>query len=73
VDLALDGAAPGKGWWGVERDGVRAWRWTSGDAVLRLPEANGSSRLLELTIGGGLTYPLHAADSDVHDLVAAIA
>jgi hypothetical protein len=36
------------------------WRWTTGDATLRLPEANGAGRLLELTISGGMSYPLDA-------------
>jgi len=60
VDLPIDGPRLGRGWWGVERSTVQMWRWTNGDAVLRLPEARGSSRLLELTIASGMTY---AADS----------
>jgi hypothetical protein len=38
-------------------------RWTNGDAVLRLPETNGSSCILELTMGGRMTYPLAATDA----------
>ncbi len=56
-DLALDGPAFGRGWWDVEQDGPRMWRWTNGDAAMRLPEARGSSRVLEITMGGGMTYP----------------
>ena len=60
ADLALDGPSCGAGWWDVERDGGAMARWTNGDAVLRLPEARGTSRILRLAIGGGMTYPLAA-------------
>jgi hypothetical protein len=52
----------GEGWWDVERDGGRMWRWTTGDATLLLPESQGSSRVLEITMGGAMTYKLGAAD-----------
>ena len=61
-DLALDGPACGRGWWDVEHRERSMWRWTNGDAVLRLPEAHGSSRVLEITMGGEMTYPLEATD-----------
>jgi hypothetical protein len=57
VDLPIDGPALAHGWWAVEQDGSRVSRWTDGDALLRLPEASGL-RVLELTIGNGMTYPL---------------
>jgi hypothetical protein len=64
VDVALDGPALGQGWWQIEQDAHGMWRWTDGEAVLRLPEAQGSSRVLEITMGGGMTYLLAAADAD---------
>jgi len=73
VDLALDGPAPGRGWWAIERDGSRVSRWTDGDALLRLPEANGL-RVLEVTIGSGMTYPLEGmTGARVPKVVAAAA
>jgi hypothetical protein len=36
-------------------------RWTNGDAIVRLPEARGSGGVLEITMGGEMTYPLDAA------------
>jgi hypothetical protein len=60
VDVALDGPGFGSGWCEVEQADVQMWRWTTGDATLRLPEANGAGRLLELTISGGMSYPLDA-------------
>jgi hypothetical protein len=57
TDLALDGPAPGRGWWDVERETFGMSRWTDGDAALRLPASHGLPRLLELTMGG-MTYPL---------------
>jgi hypothetical protein len=61
-DLPLDGGMFGQGWWDIERDGERMWRWTNGNAVLRLPEARGPGRVLEITMGGGMTYALAPAD-----------
>ena len=61
-DLPLDGPALGQGWWDVEFDGITMTRWTNGDAVLRLPTPDGSSRILELTAGGDITYPLGVAE-----------
>ncbi len=62
-DLPLDGPALGRGWWRIEREGVDMTRWTKGDAVLRLPEGDGCSRVLELTLRGGMIYPVEAARS----------
>jgi hypothetical protein len=61
-DLALDGPAFGRGWWAVDPDGLQINRWTNGDAVLRLPEAYAASRVLELRMGGNMTYPLGSTD-----------
>ena len=75
LDLPLDGPAIGPGWWAAEQAERHMWRWTNGDAVLRLPEATGSSRLLELTISGGPvhTLPLPNAAADAPEAVAATA
>ncbi len=73
VDLALDSPVFGRGWWGVEQANAQMWRWTNGDALLRLPEANGSSRLLELTISGMSAYPLDATAGSTPQAVAATA
>jgi hypothetical protein len=69
-DLALDGPAFGRGWWAVDPDGLQINRWTNGDAVLRLPEAYAASRVLELRMGGNMTYPLGSTDFAL-DFVAA--
>ncbi len=36
-DVALDHPSLADGWWAAERDRHRLWRWTNGDAALRLP------------------------------------
>jgi hypothetical protein len=64
-DLPLDGPALEQGWWAVEHDGMQISRWTNGNALLRLPETHGSSRLLELKIGGDMTYPVLNAPTPV--------
>ena len=60
--VALDSPDLGRGWWDVEQDGVQMWRWTNGDALLRLPDLGGPGRILEVTLGGGLLYPLSAPE-----------
>jgi hypothetical protein len=62
-DIALDGPAFGRGWWDVEHDGQQMARWTDGDAVLWLPEANGSHRVVTISTKGEMIYPLDAADA----------
>ena len=58
VEVPLDGPAIGSGWWAVERDGVRMTRWTAGAATLVLPPTEGTRRILQLTIDGGMIYNL---------------
>jgi hypothetical protein len=58
MDLPLDGPVVRDGWWKVEHDGPRMSRWTDGAASLRLPEIDGVGRVLELTLGGAMTYPI---------------
>jgi hypothetical protein len=53
-EIALDDPALRAGWWEVERAGPMLWRWTNGNAVLRLPA--GTQRL-ELQIASGMRYP----------------
>jgi len=53
-EMAVDDPALRAGWWDVEREGTKLWRWTNGSAVLRLPE--GTQRL-ELQIAAGMCYP----------------
>ena len=43
--IALDDPALLHGWWAVERDGQTMRRWTDGQAVLQLPEREGSVML----------------------------
>jgi hypothetical protein len=71
--LPLDGPEFGGGWWALEHSDGQMWRWTDGDAVLRLPEGHGAIRLLELMIGGGLIYPLHATADNAPQAIAAAA
>lgn len=61
VDMALDGPGFASGWCDVEQSDRQMWRWTNGDAVLQLPAAHGATRLLDITIGSGMSYPLEAA------------
>jgi hypothetical protein len=70
MDLPLDGPAAARGWWALEGSGSDVWRWTNGDASLRLPEASGERRL-ELTIGCGMVYPL--SDGRMPKAIAAAA
>lgn len=62
TDVALDGPALGEGWWALEREGVELSRWTNGAAELHLPAAEGSTRVVEVAIAGGLEYPVSGAD-----------
>jgi Hint domain len=65
TDLPLDGPVVRDGWWKVEHDGPRMSRWTDGAASLRLPEIDGVGRVLELTLGGAMTYPLEVGPLEV--------
>jgi T5SS/PEP-CTERM-associated repeat protein len=57
-DVALDGPALGGGWWAPEGPRDRLWRWTDGDAELRLgPDCS----TLELELHGAHAYPVEAA------------
>jgi hypothetical protein len=57
-DLPLDGPMLSEGWWGAEQDGPARWRWTDGDASLRLPP---DCRIVEVhLLRDAMRYPLEA-------------
>ncbi len=63
-DIAIDGPALARGWSIVEYEADGLSRWTHGDALIRLPEGDGSSRVLEITMGGAMVYALPETDAD---------
>jgi hypothetical protein len=67
IDLALDGPGFETGWWDVERENGHVWRWTNGDALLRMPRTGMAGRVLELTTCVGLSYPLHTTAGNVSE------
>lgn len=71
TDLALDGPRCGAGWWNVEHDGARMFRWTNGDALIRLPECGTAGRALEIVVVGTVPYPLPRPDRPREVLAAA--
>ena len=58
AEIALDHPSLTAGWWDAEADEARDWRWTDGNARLRLP---GWARLLDVYLIGGGTWRLDAA------------
>jgi hypothetical protein len=81
--IPLDHPHLSDGWWSVERDGAALWRWTDGNASIRLAvetlsvevlavEAPG---LLEVVLAGGLDYslgtPLETRSAHVTELAPA--
>ena len=59
--LALDDPALTSGWWALERSAAGAFRWTDGNAMMRLPLDNISSIVVELA--GGMSYQAEAASA----------
>jgi hypothetical protein len=57
------------GWWDLERDGERMWRWTCGDATL--PLNIGGPAILEVRVSGTLDYPVEDAPAPVAGRFAA--
>ena len=56
-EVPVDHPGLSRGWQAVERDGAALRRWTSGDALLRLPPLRGPG-MLEIRAGtGGMAYP----------------
>jgi hypothetical protein len=58
-EMAADHPALADGWWAAERDGLKLWRWTNGNAVLPLPAGVG---VVEIHLGGANIY-LSGADA----------
>jgi hypothetical protein len=61
--IPLDHPALSDGWWAAEWHGpLTLRRWTDGDALLKLPGHLTGPKLLEVTLGGSLDYPVSDAD-----------
>ena len=58
TEVPLDHPTLTNGWWDVERDGDAPWRWTNGNALLRV---DGPAALLAVELRGSMTYPVDAA------------
>jgi len=52
-DMPVDHPALDEGWWAVEREEHRLWRWTNGDALLPLPP---DAAMIEIQFVGGMAY-----------------
>jgi hypothetical protein len=50
VEIALDSAALGDGWWPIERRDATSYRWTNGHAALTLPDTMQKGAILEVTV-----------------------
>jgi hypothetical protein len=57
VEMAADHPSLTDGWWAAERDGLKLWRWTNGNAVLPLPS-------------GVVTVQIHLAGQSSYSRVA---
>jgi hypothetical protein len=53
VSIPLDHPGLSGGWWDVEHDGLAIWRWTGGDAALRV---DGPAALLVVELGDTIAY-----------------
>jgi collagen type I/II/III/V/XI/XXIV/XXVII alpha len=51
------------GWWQIERRDHRMWRWTNGQALLRLPANKGPVVLEICATSSGMAYPLSRANA----------
>ena len=58
-EVPVDHPGLSRGWWAVEKNGMRLRRWTNGDAVLPLPDSS-SPAMLEIRLGGEMTYGCHS-------------
>ena len=61
----------GRGWWEVEGDGIRAWRWTDGDAVLWLPSVHAA--ILEVTVTCAVAYPVRLVSPEAERSASSVA
>jgi len=68
TDLPLDHPALTDGWWGIESDDQSLWRWSNGDAMLRL--AGGGVRVLEITAS---PLPAYRLDTEAETVSRAAA
>jgi hypothetical protein len=57
-EIPIDNPGLTKGWWDIECDKLIMSRWTDGNAVVPLPEMDGSVLLLELHLAGEMIYAL---------------
>jgi hypothetical protein len=55
--LPIDGPDLSTGWWSVEKEGAAMWRWTNGNALIRLPPSK-LPQILEVKLGPATTYAL---------------
>ncbi len=55
TEMPVDHPALVDGWHDVERDGVRQWRWTDGDALLPLPAG---TTMVEISLALRTHYPV---------------
>jgi hypothetical protein len=56
-EIPLDSPDLTDGWHPAERRGSHPFRWTDGDALVRLPESGGPTILEIVADSGGMTYP----------------
>jgi len=56
-DIAIDHPGLTDGWWAVERNATRLWRWTNGRAELDLTVGAAHPRVLEIRLAGTIAYP----------------
>ncbi|HST74614.1 MAG TPA: Hint domain-containing protein, partial [Acetobacteraceae bacterium] len=61
IAIAPDHPGLAEGWWGAEREGHDAWRWTSGAARLALPEG---ATLLEVRLAATTEYRIGSSPHD---------
>ncbi len=57
VGMPVDHPSLRDGWWAVERDEWKLWRWTDGSALLPLPPG---AAILEIHLAGATPYLLEA-------------
>ena len=60
LDLPLDHPNLSDGGWAVERNGQEQRRWTSGDALITLPDVSGAAILEIVATNSGLAYVVEA-------------
>jgi autotransporter passenger strand-loop-strand repeat protein len=61
TEIAVDHPSLCEGWWEVERDNRRLWRWTNGDALLQLPS---DAAMVEFQLTGTTDYRLDDSNTE---------